>query len=60
MLPVNKLVLEEPAKEPVLSEPAPIKEAQLEKKQEIQQSTAAKPLFTFPQETEKKLAKFSG
>ncbi len=53
VLPVNKLVLEEPAKEPVLSEPAPIKEAQLEKKQENQQSTAAKPLFTFPQETEK-------
>ena len=52
VLPVNKLVLEEPAKEPVLSEPAPIKEAQLEK-QENQQSTAAKPLFTFPQETEK-------
>ncbi|HGS8719622.1 TPA: hypothetical protein ACMUBC_001268 [Enterococcus faecalis] len=53
VLPVNKLVLEEPAKEPVLSEPAPIKEAQPEKKQENQQSTAAKPLFTFPQETEK-------
>ena len=53
VLPVNKLVLEEPAKEPVLSEPEPIKEAQLEKKQENQQSTAAKPLFTFPQETEK-------
>ncbi|WP_429864083.1 hypothetical protein ACJK2Y_12260 [Enterococcus faecalis] len=35
------------------SEPAPIKEAQPEKKQENQQSTAAKPLFTFPQETEK-------
>lgn len=31
VLPVNKLALEEPAKEPVLSEPAPIKEAQLEK-----------------------------
>lgn len=53
VLPVNKLVLEEPAKEPVLSEPAPIKEALPEKKQENQQSTAAKPLFTFPQETEK-------
>ena len=39
------------------SEPAPIKEA-LPEKQENQQSTAAKPLFTFPQETEK-LAKFS-
>lgn len=37
VLPVNKLVLEEPAKEPVLSEPAPIKEAQPEKKQENQQ-----------------------
>ena len=35
------------------SEAVPIKEAQLEKKQENQQSTAAKPLFTFPQETEK-------
>ncbi|HAP5248148.1 TPA: hypothetical protein IUZ11_001691 [Enterococcus faecalis] len=35
------------------SEPAPIKEALPEKKQENQQSTAAKPLFTFPQETEK-------
>ena len=34
------------------SEPAPIKEA-LPEKQENQQSTAAKPLFTFPQETEK-------
>ena len=33
------------------SEPAP-KEA-LPEKQENQQSTAAKPLFTFPQETEK-------
>lgn len=53
VLPVNKLALEEPAKEPVLSEPAPIKEALPEKKQENQQSTAAKPLFTFPQETEK-------
>lgn len=31
VLPVNKLALEEPAKEPVLSEPAPIKEAQPEK-----------------------------
>ena len=31
VLPVNKLVLEEPAKEPVLSEPAPIKEALPEK-----------------------------
>lgn len=53
VLPVNKLELEEPAKEPVLSETVPIKEAQPEKKQENQQSTAAKPLFTFPQETEK-------
>lgn len=35
------------------SEAVPIKEAQPEKKQENQQSTAAKPLFTFPQETEK-------
>ena len=32
MLPVNKLALEEPAKEPVLSETVPIKEAQPEKK----------------------------
>ncbi|NSR89599.1 hypothetical protein HRG01_03670 [Enterococcus faecalis] len=31
VLPVNKPALEEPAKEPVLSEPAPIKEAQPEK-----------------------------
>ena len=45
-------MLEEPAKEPVLSEPAPIKEA-LPEKTKNQQSTAAKPLFTFPQETEK-------
>lgn len=37
----------------MLSEPAPFKEALPEKKQENQQSTAAKPLFTFPQETEK-------
>ncbi|ELZ4686659.1 hypothetical protein UL357_002456 [Enterococcus faecalis] len=35
------------------SELAPIKEAQPEEPQENQQSTAAKPLFTFPQETEK-------
>ena len=35
------------------SEAVPIKEALPEKKQENQQSTAAKPLFTFPQETEK-------
>ena len=51
-LPVNKPALEEPAKEPVLSELAPFKEAP-EEPQENQQSTAAKPLFTFPQETEK-------
>jgi hypothetical protein len=53
VLPVNKLALEEPAKEPVLSEPAPFKEALPEQSQENQQSTAAKPLFTFLQETEK-------
>ena len=34
------------------SEPAPLKK-RCQKKQENQQSTAAKPLFTFPQETEK-------
>ena len=39
--------------EPVLSELAPFKEALPEEPQENQQSTAAKPLFTFPQETEK-------
>ncbi|EGO7907379.1 hypothetical protein FGV24_001516 [Enterococcus faecalis] len=48
VLPVNK-----PAKEPVLSEPAPFEEALPEEPQENQQSTAAKPLFTFLQETEK-------
>lgn len=53
VLPVNKLALEEPAKEPVLSEPAPFKEALPEQSQENQQSTAAKPLFIFLQETEK-------
>lgn len=52
-LPVNKLALEEPAKEPVLSEPAPFKEALPEEPQENQENTAAKPLFTFAQETEK-------
>ncbi|WP_407717730.1 hypothetical protein [Enterococcus faecalis] len=49
----NNLEKQEVETTVVTSEPAPIKEAQPEKKQENQQSTAAKPLFTFPQETEK-------
>ncbi|MGL9946672.1 hypothetical protein IGJ63_001786 [Enterococcus sp. DIV1375a] len=53
VLPVNKPALEESAKEPVLSEPVPFEEALPEEPQENQQSTAAKPLFTFLQETEK-------
>ncbi|WP_061101284.1 hypothetical protein [Enterococcus faecalis] len=53
VLPVNKPALEERAKEPVLSEPAPFEEALPEEPQENQQSTAAKSLFTFLQETEK-------
>ena len=52
-LPVNKPALEEPAKEPVLSELAPFKEALPEEPQENQQSTAAKPLFTFHKKQKK-------
>lgn len=44
VLPVNKPALEESAKEPVLSEPAPFEEALPEEPQENQENAAAKPL----------------
>lgn len=57
--PVNKPALEKAAsleettKETALSEPAPFEEAVPEEPKENKESTSAKSLFTFPQETEK-------
>lgn len=58
VLPVNKLVLEEPAKEPVLSEPAPIKEALPEKTRKPAEYRG-KTFIYFSTRNRKKLAKFS-
>ena len=57
VLPVNKLALEEPAKEPVLSETVPIKEAQPEKKKTSR--VLRQNLYLLFHKKQKKLVKFS-
>ena len=59
VLPVNKLALEEPAKEPVLSETVPIKEAQPEKKKRKPAEYCGKTFIYFSTRNRKKLVKLS-